>query len=173
MTKHMIVVHADGETWTMASGAKLCEVTSKKFERLEAGEYPKNMRIKGLPLERLLVTKLSIFNAPMFTVFRGPTEKPRMQDDQWNLVSNVSPGTDAMCQLSKLGIQLIRGLIGEPLHVEKDDEFCAEDQYLDDLDATMAYLNNGGMVVKLPDAPTPQNQHFRMYAVACYKPVKK
>jgi hypothetical protein len=165
----MIVVHADGETWTMADGAKLCEVTDRQFKRLDAGEYPKNIRIKGLPLEQFLVTKQSILNAPTFTVFRGPGEKPKMKDDQWNLVSNTSPSTEVLCQINKLGIQLVRGLMGEPLHIEKDDEFC-KGQNLDDFDAVMAYLNRGGMVVKLYDTAS---KHFRLYAVACYKPVKK
>lgn len=169
MKKYLIVVHDDGETWTMASGAKLCEIGEGQFKKLEAGEYPKNLRIKGLPLDRFCVTKQDLLDAPAFTVFRGPGEKPKMQHDQWDLMTGNHPNTEVMRQVVQRGIRLIRDASGDPVHVEKDDEFCAG-QSLDDLDAALAYLNNGGMVVKLPDTLT--SQYFRLYAVAYYKPVK-
>ena len=169
MKKYLIAVLDDGETWSMASGAKLCEISEGQFKKLEAGEYPKNLKVKGLSLDHYHVTKQDLIDAPMYTVFRGPAEDPKMKYDQWDLMTGNHPTTEVMRQVVQRGIRLIRDASGEPVHVEKDDEFCAG-QSLDDLDAALAYLNNGGMVVKLPDTLT--SQHFRLYAVACYKPVK-
>jgi hypothetical protein len=146
------------------------EVSAKQFGKLEAGEYPKSMRIKGLPLDHWVVTKKDILEAPPFTVFRGPAEVlKKLEHDQWDLFSGKLPHDKVVKKMSELGIRLIRDTDGEPLHLEKDDEFC--DKGVDDLDAALAYLNNGGLVVKLPD--TLDSTYFRLYAVACYKPVKK
>lgn len=169
MKKYLIAVLDDGETWSMASGAKLCEISEGQFKKLQAGEYPKNLKVKGLSLDHYHVTKQDLIDAPMYTVFRGPAEDPKMKYDQWDLFTGYQPDKPVIEEMSKKGIRLIRDIDGSPLFLQKDDELSNKEH--DDLDAALAYLNNGGMVVKLPD--TMMSKYFRLYAVASYKPVKK
>jgi len=168
MKKYLIAVLDDGETWSMASGAKLCEISEGQFKKLEAGEYPKNLKVKGLSLDHYHVTKQDLIDAPMYTVFRGPAEDPKMKYDQWDLFTGDQPDKPVIEEMSKKGIRLIRDIDGSPLFLQKDDELSNKEH--DDLDAALAYLNNGGLLAKLPDHVG--SPYSRMYAVACYKPVK-
>lgn len=118
--------------------------------------------------------------APMYTVFRGTAlvlmHEHVLKDEYWYL--NGMDGAvvaDAAVRLEALrrGIELGYSPEGFVLVPLTDDESAPEGA--DFIDATVAYLAGGGMVVKLPDTldcePVDEkgNLQWCLYAVICSK----
>jgi hypothetical protein len=118
-----------------------------------------------------LITKKSISEAPMFTVFRGA--RPVAQRDcpfprLWDVFGGGPGYTDAVEEeLERRGLE-----VGEH-HIERCDQECSaieqmadDPQPYDDFDAAIDALNAGYTLVKVPDAMTGEKaQYYYMYVL--------
>ena len=109
--------------------------------------------------------------AEMFTVFTGPVDEGEtiIEEDEWDLFG-IDGGTVADAavreEANRRGIQLAHDIEGFFLEPEADHEFVREGA--DDHDAALAYITNGGRLVKLPDAMG--SKYYRLYPVVAYRP---
>jgi len=113
-----------------------------------------------------MITMDDLEEVPLFTVLRGPTEDHGLEADEWDLFDGPSPAEKAVGESFKRGIET------NLLHPEMDDEKAvAKGVPSEDLRAALAYLSEGGTLVKLPDrwplpeGCTPSDALWRFYAV--------
>ena len=109
--------------------------------------------------------------AEMFTVFTGPVDEGEtiIEEYEWDLFG-IDGGTVADADVRRaalrLGIQLAHDIEGFFLEPEMDSEFALHGH--DDHDAALAYIANGGRLVKLPDVMG--SKYYRLYPVVAYRP---
>ena len=101
-----------------------------------------------------MITKQDLEDAPLFTAFRGQAEA-KLTDEQWALfgIDGGRVSNDAvLAEAGKRGLHIAccaqTGMFMEP---EFDEDWRDEVPDGCDAHAVLAYLNEGGMVAKLPD----------------------
>lgn len=113
-----------------------------------------------------MITIENLLHAENYTIFRGKPERVELEPNEWDLfaVSGYSElGKEVLHELHDRGIQLV----GDALYFSPmvDDEATHDrEPRVDDFHAAMAYLGEGGAVVKVPD--TLKSPYSRYYAVA-------
>jgi hypothetical protein len=116
------------------------------------------------------VKKEDFERAEMFTVFTGPVDEGEIiiEEHEWDLfgISGGAVAADVRREALRLGIQLAHDIEGFFLEPEMDSEFALHSH--DDHDAALAYIANGGRLVKLPDAMG--SKYYRLYPVVAYRP---
>lgn len=119
-----------------------------------------------------MITMQDLQNAKHFTIFRGPAEDPKIdieEDDEesWDLfgVGGYSElGKRVLAEVGKRGVQLA----GDSMWFAPQIDDCyakkQKDRRVDDLHAILAYLREGGTVIRVPDRIG--SEFSRFYAVA-------
>lgn len=115
-------------------------------------------RRRGEPGVKLYLQ--SIYDAPMWTVFSGkPPEKP-IAKRYWDLFE-VSIGQASFDGIFEQGYEPLQGVALSP---QRDDETAPEN--VGDEQAWLAYLAQGGTLMKVPDEPgNRRNPYYRLIAV--------
>ena len=113
-----------------------------------------------------MITRQMLFDAPMFSAFKGPAEN-RLTREQWALFRIDGGRTSdegALEEACKHGLEVSicesTGMFVEP---EFDEDWRDEIPDGDDSDAVLAYLADGGMVAKIPDKLG--SPYYRFYTI--------
>lgn len=113
-----------------------------------------------------MITKQSIEEAPMFTVFKGAHPVAQHDNDQPRLWG-VFGGGRGYSTVVEVELERRELEVGD-LHIECVDEVCRHlAEPYDDLDAAIDALNAGYTLVKVPDVMVSiePNTHYCMYVL--------
>ena len=112
------------------------------------------------------VTPDEFERAAAYTVFCGPAVDTGIGDG-WDLfgVDGATADWDVLDRAAQMGIVVVFDEFGYLQQPQWDqDTVDPHSSNADDLHAACAYLNSGGRLVKLPDAP--DSPYYRLYAIA-------
>lgn len=106
-----------------------------------------------------MITRKDIESAPSFTIFEGPADQTGLPREGWELFWLDSEQPD-----NEVDEGAIRRQIDYQAREPQIDQNDFDNKYAwDDIDAALAYLNEGGKLVKLPDAMG--SPYWRLYCV--------
>jgi hypothetical protein len=112
-----------------------------------------------------LVKPVDFERASMYAVFTGPAKETGI-GDRWDLfgVEGTVATDEVVDEAARRGVTVAFDECGHPFEPQWDqDRLTVDDEHADDFQAACAYLNSGGRLVKLPDAPS--SRYFRLYAI--------
>lgn len=145
---------AEFDAWVKENPEKAKEVTGCA-EETHIGRW--NGLITDLieysALREVEVTKEVLESARPNTLIRGQAKAPR--NLRWELFDiNYGPHIDQVVE--RLGLRVLG-------HPEKEDEYHGNSKRFDDWDAALAYIAQGGTLVKIHD--TKNSNYYRFFAV--------
>lgn len=100
-----------------------------------------------------MVSRADIEGARPFQLFRNGAEAPAKGTKHVLISGNVLLSEDDLSRLRILGVEPTDP--EDPEEVQRDDEAC-QDAQVDDVDACLAYIRQGGAVVFIPDCEGDQ-----------------
>jgi hypothetical protein len=132
--------------------------------RQDPGERVDGPVIGDAPKKRL-ISVMDFMLAPPFTVFKGPALECGIGDG-WDMfsISGTTPDGEVRREANRRGIVVAHDIDGFWLEPEWDSDVLDGDHPAANDDcAALAYLNEGGRLVKLPD--TMNSSCYRLYPV--------
>jgi len=104
-----------------------------------------------------VITRQDLENAKHGQLFEGEAEPPRSNELLWFLFEVDSVGEGLEEELERQDLVLVDEALQTP---QLDDEEHGQDKTIDDLDASLAYLNQGGLLLYIADEPDSKYGRF-------------
>lgn len=108
-----------------------------------------------------MITRQDLENAKHGQLFEGEAEPPRSNELRAFLFEIDSVGEELEAELERQDLVLVDGSLQTP---QLDDEEHGDDKTVDDLDACLVHLSNGGLLLYISDEPG--SKYGRFIAVA-------